>query len=288
VNFSTIVMVMTLFGRRRPPPEEFLPPSYGSVQTFPITSPADAAIQSFLMSSVTGLCEETVFRQFVPSVIAATTGHPSWAFVGQALLFGLGHSNPKSPPSENAIVVGLQVINGLGFGLVYLLSGGDIVPCVVAHAFYDFVTFFATWASANGQLEYAERMYQEPLSIEQERQVQELLRGARQQRLDPKLYRAIKRLFYTFDFDKNKTLSLSEVRKGVAYMALERAGTPPPQQQVDQLFLAAMEARKGSFPATGNDSGSIGKDDNRLSFADFLRLYLSMLSRATNQPTATA
>ena len=150
-------------------------------------------------------------------------------------------------------------------------------------AFYDFVTFFATWASANGQLEYAERMYQEPLSSEQERQVQELLKGASRQRLDPKLYRAIKRLFYTFDFDKNKTLSLSEVRKGVAYMALERAGTPPPQQQVDQLFLAAVEARKRSSVGGGGSS-----DDNRLSFADFLRLYLSMLSRGPSQPTFAA
>jgi hypothetical protein len=171
---------------------------------------------------------------------------------------------------------------------LYLLSGGDIVPCVVAHAFYDFVTFFATWATANGQLEYAERMYQEPLSADQERQVQELLKGASRQRLDPKLYRAIKRLFYTFDFDKNKTLSLSEVRKGVAYMALERAGTPPPQQQVDQLFLAAVEARKRPSISGSDDGSTSGRDDNRLSFADFLRLYLSMSSRAANQPAAVA
>jgi hypothetical protein len=229
-----------------------------------------------------------VFRRFVPAVIASSTGGNTFlAYLGQAVLFGLGHSNPKSPSGENAIVVGLQIFNGLGFGLLYLLSGGDLVPCVVAHALYDFVTFFGTWMSSNGQLEYAERMYSEPLSRDVEEQVRQLLSRASgdwpgRGGLDPKLYRIVKRLFYLFDFDKNKTLSLSEVRKGVAYMALERAGTPPPQEQVDAMFLAAVRMRGEQLPP------SLAAGEDRLSFADFLRLYLSMLGRSSSGQTLTA
>jgi Ca2+-binding EF-hand superfamily protein len=66
----------------------------------------------------------------------------------------------------------------------------------------------------------------------------------------------MKRMFYLFDIDKNETLSLSEVRKGIAYMAIERkVGLPPPQANVDRLFAAV--APQG---------------ESRLTFPDFLRL----------------
>jgi hypothetical protein len=237
------------------------------------------------------LFAESVFRRFVPAVIASSTGgNTLLAYLGQAVLFGLGHSNPKSPSGENAIVVGLQLFNGLGFGLLYLLSGGDLVPCVVAHALYDFVTFFGTWTSSNGQLEYAERMYAEPLAPEVEVQVQQLLSRASsglpgRRGLDPKLYRVVKRLFFVFDFDRNKTLSLSEVRKGVAYMALERAGTPPPTEQVDAMFRAAVQMREEQDRL---QQRSAGAGEDRLSFPDFLRLYLSMLSRSSSDRALAA
>ena len=75
--------------------------------------------------------------------------------------------------------------------------------------------------------------------------------------MDPRVFSAVKRLFYIFDFDKNKTLSKAEVRKGFSYLALEKAGNPPPQKEVDTLF----------------DTYTSEKDKNRLSFVDFLRLY---------------
>lgn len=272
VNFSTIVMSMTLFGRRTEPPADLVPEQLQGIQ-FPTTKTRDAAFQSLYLSLVTGLCEETVFRRQVAAMLTQITGgNVISALFQQAILFGLGHINPGSPPAENAIVVGLQIINGLGFGLIYILSGGDLVPCIIAHTLYDFVTFFKTWLDANGQIEYAEAMYSEPLPPDVEREVQRVIQSARPAKMDPRVYKVIKRLFYTFDFDKNKSLSLSEVRKGIAYMALEkRAGKPPPQEQVDALFRYAIQNRE---PSTVSETNR-----DRLSFADFLRLYVAMIQR---------
>jgi Ca2+-binding EF-hand superfamily protein len=131
---------------------------------------------------------------------------------------------------------------------------------MVAHAVYDFVVFFNTWLDSNGQIEYAEKMWSSPLPPDIQSDVDNILRT--NTKVDPKIFNMIKRLFYIFDFDKNKALSKSEVRKGFSYLALERAGSPPPQDQVDALF----------------DKYTSVDDKSRLTFADFLRLYTASLS----------
>jgi len=273
LNFSTIVMSMTLFGRRKIPPPEFLPPQLRG-KTLPTTSWPDACLQSLVLSLTTGVCEEAVFRRLVPSLIVLTTGNSDTltAWFGSAMLFAAGHVKPSSGLSYNAIVAALQLITGLGFGSIYILSGGDLVPCILAHAFYDFVTFFKTWLDANAQMEYAERMYLEPLPPAVERDVKNLLRNYKGSSVltDPQLFSTIKRLFYTFDFDKNKSLSLSEVRKGISYLILEKAGTPPPEAVVDRLFREIVDTREPG------EEGDNRKD--RLTFSDFIRLY-SLLGR---------
>lgn len=281
VNFSTIVMSLTLFGRRSAPPPEFVPLEQRGTQ-FVTTQSSDAALMSLYLSIVTGFCEETVFRRELPALLVQLTGgNVSLALLGQALLFGLGHGNPGSPAAENAIVMGLQTFNGLGFGLLYVASGGDIVPCILAHALYDFVTFFKTWMDANGQIEYSETMFRKPLPPDEERKLQQLIRAAAAgKNVDPRVYPTIKRLFYTFDFDKNESLSLSEVRKGIAYMALERAGTPPPQEQVDALFRAVVQARDPTIDAA--------TPRDRLSLSDFFRLYSAMMQQRGPAVTASS
>jgi membrane protease YdiL (CAAX protease family) len=259
INFSTITMCLTLFGRRSVPIDDFLPPQYkgANAVSFPTTSWPEAATQSFILSSITGFCEESVFRRLVPAMIfllLGPDGNPLIPYVGQALLFGLGHAQPGNKLTENAILIGLQTFNGLGTGLVYILTGGDLVPCIISHATYDFIVFFKTWKDANDQLEYAEAMSKKPLPSD-EKQVRNLI--PTNPKVDPNLaYKLLKRMFYLFDIDKNKTLSLSEVRKGIAYMAIERkVGSPPSQSEVDRLFA--------SFVPSG---------ESRLAFPDFLRL----------------
>jgi hypothetical protein len=210
-----------------------------------------------------GLCEETVFRQQVPALIAHYTGNTLLLpLIGQAALFGLGHFSPRVSLMENGIVIGLQAVNGLVHGLLYVSTGGNIIPCIVAHAIYDFVVFFKTWLDANAQIEYAERMYLEPLEPELEKEVNKI-------KIDPQVLKAIKRLFYTFDFDKNKTLSLSEVRKGFAYMAIEKQGKPPKQEELDAMF------QKVADPNT-----------ERLSFPGFLRMFSMTMNKKARSAVA--
>ena len=265
INFSTITMVLTLFGRRTKPPDVFLPPN-AIRRTYPTTSTMEALVVSFVLSTITGFCEESVFRVEVPSLLHHYFFNdifPLLPLLCQAMLFAFGHSQPRTSFQENSVVVALQFVNGIWFGMVYILTGGDVVPCMVAHAVYDFVVFFKTWWDANGQIEYAESMLLMPLPSNVQRDVDiMLLKG-----MDPKVFNQVKRLFFTFDFDKNKSLSKSEVRKGFSYLALEKAGSPPPQEQVDALFE--------KFTSVA--------DKSRLTVPDFLRLYTtSVVSRTSD------
>jgi len=265
LNFSTIILCMTLFGRRTLPPAEFLPPKYRSVD-LPTTKNWQVLVEAFTLSSITGYCEEAIFRRQVPAVLAQIfTGNLWIPFFGQALLFGLGHMNPSQKPTENAVMVALQTINGLALGLILLLSGGQLVVPMIAHATYDFVTFFKTWNDANTQLEYAEEKYKEPLPPDVEQEVQIVLRSNPEMK-DARVLNTLKRLFYTFDYDKNKSLTLSEVKKGLMYFALEKhAKSLPSEKEIERAFASTVQSRQ----ATG-----VPKD--RLRFPDFLRLYSSL------------
>lgn len=274
INFSTIAMCLTLFGRHSVPPDEFLPSQLkktgtGGQSKLQTTKRYEAAIQSFILSTATGFCEEAVFRRQVPAMLAlvfGSNGDLLLPYFGQAILFGLSHAQPVNKLAENTILVGLQTFNGLGFGLLYILSGGDLVPCIIAHATYDFVVFFKTWNDANDKIEYAETMYNKPLPLEVDQEVWQLLRA--NTKIDPRLYNIVKRLFYIFDYDKSESLSLSEVRKGMSYMAIERAGIPPPQSEIDRLFTYTIQSRENS------DATSV--KSSRLTFPDFLRLLSLM------------
>jgi membrane protease YdiL (CAAX protease family) len=134
-NFSTIIMVMTLFGRRRAPPDEFLPPQARGTP-FPSTTALDVALASVALATATAIAEETVFRSGVAGLLAHFNDERVFlALFGQAFLFGLGHISPKSDLMENGVVAGLQATNGLCFGVLYLLSGGNLLPCIVAQSF---------------------------------------------------------------------------------------------------------------------------------------------------------
>lgn len=258
INFSTIIMSLTLFGRRKAPPQDLLPPELRG-KPIATTKAQDAALQSLILSGTTGFCEETVFRQLVPGLIAYYTGNNFlYPLVGQALLFGLGHVQPgKTGLEENAIVFSVQVLNGLVHGALFVATGGNIIPCIVAHALYDFVVFFKTWMDANDQIEYAEKMYEQPFPPDIQRQIRQVLAsgGANP---TPEQLKAVKRTFYIFDGDKNKTLSLSEVRRGLSYLAIEKAANPPPNQVVDALFREVVSTKPDNR--------------NRLEYPDFLRL----------------
>ena len=227
-NFSTIIMVLTLFGRRNAPPDELRPPQLRG-KPFPTSKTLDVMTISTILATATAIAEETIFRANVPGVIAYYNhNNVALALFGQAVLFGLGHVSPKSNMVENGIVVGFQAINGICFGLLYILSGGNLLACIIAHAVYDFQVLLMTWVTTNAQIEYAEVRYLEPLESDLRK---ELTAFGHENLLGE-----CKRLFYTFDFDKNRSLSLGEVRKGMAYLWMEKGSPAPATRDIDELF----------------------------------------------------
>jgi len=270
LNFATIVLALTLFGRRSVPPDDFLPPSLkaaGGKSKIPTTKSWEALVASFSLSAVTGFCEESIFRRQVPALLAQIfPGSFLVPFVGQAALFGLGHVQPSQKLSENALMFSLQFVNGLAFGLILLLSGGQLVAPMIAHATYDFVTFFKTWNDANTQLEYSEKMYTTTLPPDIEREVQAVLR-ANPKMKSPQVFNTLKRLFFTFDFDKSESLNLSEVKKGMAYYALEkRRPNLAPDSEIERIFKSTVQSRVGIK----------GQPKDRLTFPDFLRFFATI------------
>jgi Type II CAAX prenyl endopeptidase Rce1-like/EF-hand domain pair len=266
INFSTIAMCLTLFGRRTAPPPELRPAAYRD-QPFVATKSMTAFPVAFLLAGVTGFCEESVFRRIVPSVMAqwfavggTGGGLPVVVLTGQAVLFALGHVQPGSTSSrgENAVMVALQLVNGLGFGLLYLLT--DLPTCMICHAVYDTYEFYNTWATANDQIEYADRQYQKEWDDTTQRKTRAMLSrlaAGSSTRIDtPQILNRLKRLFFTFDTDRNATLSRSEVRRGLAYLAVDLARPPPPEQLIDQAFDLVDEDR-----------------NDRVDFAEFVNLY---------------
>lgn len=127
-------MCLTLFGRRKAPPTDQLPASLRG-RPFAETNSIAAFTVAFLLSGLTGFCEESVFRRILPAMIGL--GFPTTiAFFGQAVLFALGHVQPQSSSKdENLVLIGLQFLNGLGFGAVYLLT--DLPTSMICHAVYD-------------------------------------------------------------------------------------------------------------------------------------------------------
>jgi hypothetical protein len=85
-------------------------------------------------------------------------------------------------------------------------------------------------------------------------------------KMNPRLFAFIKPLFYTFDFDKSQSLSLSEVCKGVSNMALGKSARPPDQAIVDQLFAETVRSRQAA-PGRQKDNAAA----SRLDFTDFVR-----------------
>ncbi len=174
-NFSTVFMVMTLFGRRSQvyatdevdkdkivpnktkldrlepitkwsgeftklySPDKFaiFPHSFKTIFTF---LSLDVALISAGLSSVTGFCEELTFRGMIPHVMISTIfgGNILLTLIGQAILFGLGHISLTESFADNLVVPSIQFMNGLWLGFIYLSTNGDILPCIIAHAVSDF------------------------------------------------------------------------------------------------------------------------------------------------------
>lgn len=259
VNFSTINMVISLFGRRR------------SSRDPEATNSSTVMILSGLIALSTGISEEMVFRGYIPTAIESVSHSLPLALLGQAVLFALAHISPKSSPGENKVVGGLQLANGLWYGLVYAASGGDIVPCIIAHALYDMHVLCETWCSINKQMDYTQDAFQRDLDTKEVEALAMMQRQAGPSLNDETLNFA-RRFFYAFDYEHKGSLCLSDVFRAVNYAFLQDSVIPP-QEDVEKIFDSVIDTRDASLDYPGD----------RLTVSEFLRLLFTLKSKAAMQ-----
>jgi membrane protease YdiL (CAAX protease family)/Ca2+-binding EF-hand superfamily protein len=266
-NFSTMNMVMTLFGRREHEHKD------GAASQTPETPMMHALVLSTALALVTGVSEEIVFRGILPSVIFNFAQSVPVTLFGQAFLFGSCHLSQQSPSSgENKVVVGIQTTNGLWYGLVYLATGGDILPCIIAHALYDIHLFVETWMKINDQIDYTESSVLQMLNLDDEIEIRRIKREAGPALSTETLAHA-RRFFYAFDYEHRGSLSESDVKRAVSYAFLQ-GKVQPDEDRVADLFKRMLQERDGEFVEKSLR--------DRLRLSEFLKLLF--LLKAGAQP----
>ncbi|KAG7351447.1 CAAX protease self-immunity-domain containing protein [Nitzschia inconspicua] len=143
LNLSTNMAVLRLFGSK--------------------PQPVLAGIASLAMSALTGVVEETTFRGQLLPFFANNVGNGDEmvGLVLSSLLFAFLHTNPQAFLKggeaflDNFVLFCLQFVNGSIFAFLYLSTGNLAVP-IIAHALYDFYTFYKTHlVDVAGQMQYA-------------------------------------------------------------------------------------------------------------------------------------
>lgn len=228
LNLSTNMAVLRLFG--------------------PTKKPVTAFALSALLASLTGVVEEVTFRgQLIP--FFANRVADGDILTGAAIstfLFAFLHTNPLSffkggdAFLDNAVLLSLQLVNGAAFAILYLATG-NLAVSILAHALYDFYTFYKThMVDVAGQMEYARDKRDMPTFADpklEQRWINE--RGA-------DFVNGVKQTFYLMDTNRDGVLSRKELR-----VALYSYG----------IILTPAQSAKVTQMADVDQSGSIDLDE---------------------------
>ncbi|KAL3921250.1 MAG: hypothetical protein SGILL_002845 [Bacillariaceae sp.] len=257
VNFSTTNMVISLFGRR----QSRLEPA--------ASAPSQVMMFSAAIALSTGISEEMIFRGYIPSAIDGLAHSVPLALVGQAILFACGHLSKNARPGENRLVGSLQLFNGLFQGMVYLVTGGDILPCIISHVLYDCHILCETWMAINNQLDYTQECSQNELIAEEQRAVKQLQNEAGAI-LSRDTIDFARRFFYAFDSQHNGSLSQKDTQRAISYAFMNDEVVPDPSL-VDDLFHQVQDSKRSAETKTLPD---------RIGFSQFLQILLVLRSTA--------
>jgi membrane protease YdiL (CAAX protease family) len=263
VNFSTTNMVISLFGRRK---SQLEPTASATSQVM---------LLSIAIALSTGISEELIFRGYIPTAIASISHSIPLSLIGQAVLFAGGHLSKNARPGENRLVGSIQLINGLWYGLVYLMTGGDLLPCIVSHFLYDCHILCETWMTINKQMDYTQVSSQKALDEEESRNVKYLQEKAGAL-LNPDTIDFARRFFYAFDYDHAGGLTLSDTQRAMSYAFMNDKSTPDPKT-VEDLFDQVQESK--ATTTTSVKKGHVG----RLNFSEFLQILLVLRSNSSKR-----
>lgn len=257
-NFATTNMVISLFGRRKSAMEP----------------KASTTFQVMLLSAIiavsSGISEEIIFRGYIPTAISTMTHSLPLALFGQSVLFAGGHLSMNAEPRENELNGSFQLFNGLWYGGIYLATGGDILPCIVAHVLCDMHTLCKTWIQVNDQMDYTQESSMKCMGQEEKNAVEKLKHEVGVT-LNPETVDFARHFFYAFDNDHLGRLSLSDCQRAVSY-AFMNDKTMPDNHVVRDLFEQVKEKRRiEDYAAEFND---------RLDFSEFLHVLFVLRSNS--------
>lgn len=202
INWATSLLALKLFGYSQ--------------------QPLVAAAVCAALASLVGVVEEVLFRGLLLGGLKAWLvgglGAPAalGAALGTALsaaLFAALHLNPRQvrPSAEAAVTLGLQFTTGAWLGVVAQTPRlGGLGGAIIAHALYDFCTFYATHLAVTSQYEYAR--------VEARRDMSDSIAAARWAQSHPlqaQFVRDAAYLFHFCDADRNLGVAPHEVIAGL-------------------------------------------------------------------------
>ena len=211
--------------------------------------PVLALVISALLSGITGIVEEVIFRgQLLPYLTVQADGNILVGATLSTLIFAGLHVNPLGffkgvDAAKDALVLfTLQIINGGVFCLLCLTTKNLFVP-ILAHFIYDLYTFYKTHLDVTTQMEYAKNSN----SLLQQRRYASVERKWMNER-DESFVKEARESFYFMDTNRDGVLSRKELR-----IALFSYG----------INLSKIESEKVVQVADVDDSG-------RIDFEEFL------------------
>lgn len=254
-GFATTNMALSLFGRRK------------SIEDAEGTSPEIMTSLSALIALCTGLSEEVLFRVYVSIALYAFSHSILLTLFGQAAIFAAVHISPSAGTGQNIVIGGHQFMNGLWYGLVYQMTGGDILPCIIAHVLHEMFIFCSSWQTINDQMDYTQEAYKMSLPQHEEVAIAKL-----QETTGPMLNKETlnfaRRFFYAFDSTHRGSLSLQDVHRSIEYAFLNQEVSPE-REEVDELFDTLLQARSTTELAS-----------DRLGVAEFMCLLFALKSNS--------
>ena len=289
LKISVTHTVMALFGRRRQrqnsksmvDQQQQMSKQDNILSTLSTTTDtAQVVLFGIAIAMVSAVSEELIFRGLLPILLVSCTNSVGLALLGQALIFGIGQIRRDSSVTENGVFSLMQVMNGLWYGGVYLTTGGDILPVLVAHLLYECHVVVGTWKVVNDQMDYTERVSAKTLSTEEELDSGRILTEAGGS-LSTETFQIGRRFFYAFDSEHQGTLSLADVKRAVAYAFLQD-DIQPSDARAKEVFHQMMELRQShagtARVSVENEGGNSAEE--RLSLSEFLNLLFALKSTA--------
>ncbi|CAM9705136.1 unnamed protein product [Ectocarpus sp. 13 AM-2016] len=172
---------------------------FGAKRNWPVVS-----LWSFVLAANAGFFEEVLFRGVIQEGLSTVIGDIP-ALVISSVLFGLAHSPVPGASSFT------EACYGANFGLLYMMSGGNLLVPIIAHVLYDLLTFLEVHQRATAQLETTLRG-DLPQKEQEKRNVATVVKKFN---LSEKFVDMSYGIFQQLDLDKNGVIDQKELQLGL-------------------------------------------------------------------------